>query len=530
MANNAYSGIADINLWLKIQAGDDFVISDFPELLPYRWIWFRDNWEFYKDNIVSKITDLPNFSLLKHQIDALTQYISVQRYSKAKINPFDGSVIFHRYYLVWEQIPVDSAPISDREQELIDKQLVRINMFSKNDFVKIKDDIIKIRDQAVDLSSGADADYNQTFNRASLPPFLDPSVEDSNNTLQYQNMIKTIDFILANTYSATRALVDPFALAKANANNPEIDIANYQSGTLVKMNYGEDLRSLANRYLGSPDKWIDIAIANGLKSPYIDETGTRLTLIANGNKNLINLAKIDFEGNLNKDKFFINQVIILQSDVETFPEQRIIINIKEVPVSGEIILELNGEQDLDRYKTADNANVRVFKPNTINSQFFILIPSLNALDEPPSLETPWFLRTSGEDEKRAKIDIGLNENMDISFTPSSDLTLSYGLSNAIQAIKLKMMVELGELQRHPQFGFIVVQGQTNRDVENIKGTIVQSLNKQIEIDPRFERVESLDVQYFGNGVEGPTGYLISMEVRLAGGGKTIPISFNVNVS
>lgn len=520
--------MADLNLWLKVQSGDDLFLSDIPELIPYRWLWFKDNWEFFKPELVAKIDTFANPSLLKFQIDNFSTFVEIQRHATSNINPFDSNVIFHRYYLVWDAIAIDSAPVSDTEQSVIDKNVRRIKNFSKNEFLKIRANVVEARDRQADLISTTDPDYNATFHRGAVPPYLLPSIEDMNVIQQYMNSIKTIDFILANIFSLEKVFVDPFALAKANANNPEIDIKSYSSGRLVRINYGEDLMSLANRYLGDPDKWIDIAIANGLKPPYIDEVGERLPLLSNGSQNLINISKTDFTGQLNKGKFFINQIVVLQSDTQTFPEQRIIVNIREVPVSGEIIVELNGDGDLDRYKTAENANIRVYKPNTVNSQLFVLIPSNEPVEDIPG-DTPWFLRTSGEDEKKAKVDLALGDNSDLNFTPSGDLQLSFGLANAIQAIKLKILVEIGSLQRHPEFGLIQVQGKTNQDVQGTKSAIVDSLNKQIERDPRFERVESLDVEYFGNGIEGPVGYLISLVVRLAGGNKVIPISFTVNV-
>src|SRR5581483_2901187 len=191
-SNTAYNSAADINLWIKIQAGDEYVLADFPGLLPYRWIWFRDNWDFYKPNLIAKLSSVDNASLVKQQIDDLSSYILVQRYNKSNVNPFDGSNVFYRFYLVWEQVPVDSTAISDKEQQLMDDEITRINMFSKNDFVKIKNALIALRDKASDLDTGSDPDYNKTFNRSPVPPFLLPSISDLNNQLQYQEVIKTI--------------------------------------------------------------------------------------------------------------------------------------------------------------------------------------------------------------------------------------------------------------------------------------------------------------------------------------------------
>src|SRR5208282_4151749 len=126
-------------------------------------------------------------------------------------------------------------------------------------------------------------------------------------------------------------LVDPFALARANANNPNFDMASYTSGKLVKLAYGESLLSLAYRYLGSPDKWIDIAIANGLKPPYIDEVGESIPFLSNGDGNQFNVPQLDPNGNYNINNFYVNQVVILQSNAQTFPDQRTITNIKQIP-------------------------------------------------------------------------------------------------------------------------------------------------------------------------------------------------------
>src|SRR5690606_24961551 len=108
-------------------------------------------------------------------------------------------------------------------------------------------------------------------------------------------------------------------------------------------------QDLAARYLGDSNRWLDIAIANGLKPPYIDEIGEAISLISNGEGNQVNISEVDPSGRSNKDKLFINQVIFISSDTLKFAEQRRIISIKEVPISGELVVELSGEADLDKF-------------------------------------------------------------------------------------------------------------------------------------------------------------------------------------
>src|SRR5690606_33345440 len=155
---------------------------------------------------------------------------------------------------------------------------------------------------------------------------ISATITDANYMLTVQEGIKSVDYILAN-YFANEAAIDPFALARANADNPDINIDQYSSGRLVKLEYGEDLQSLAYKHLGDADRWIDIAIANGLKPPYLDEVGERIPLIANGDGNQINLSGTDINGNLNIDKLYINQVIFIKSDIEVSADQRKIINL-----------------------------------------------------------------------------------------------------------------------------------------------------------------------------------------------------------
>lgn len=529
--NEAYKAIADVNLWLKLRGGDDLSLADVPSIIPLRWQYFRDSWEFIKPNLVQNMSSTMDPDFLNQQISDFSKFIEAQRTSTAKVNPFQDSQTFFRYYAIFDNSTIEAINLTNQEQQILESEIARVNAFSKNNFLDAKKQIVEYRDRVADTFGLSDEDYNKSFNKSSIPPQINATIVEANFLLTLQNSIKTVEFILANLF-AVDSSIDPFALARANANNPDVNIGQYKSGRLVKMNYGESLESLATRYLGDPNKWIDIAIANGLKPPYIDEVGQRIPLLSNGSENQINLSGTDINGNLNIDKLYINQPVFLQSSTEVVVDQRTIISLRQVPVSGEIILELDGARDMDRYKILDQAHIRVFAPNTINSSFYVLIPSQEPLPDDRNDEVPWFLAKSAEDEKRAKVDLAINEDGDLTFTTNGDIKLSYGLDNAIQAIKLKIVTELGSLRYHPTFGLVNVIGNKNSDIDQLRDLITQSILTQIESDGRFDRVEDLAVDYLVNDQtgQGVGAIAISLSVRLAGGSQVIPISFTVNNS
>lgn len=527
-STKAFTGSADLSLWFKIRGGDKLKLSDMPQIIPLRWTYFRDNWEFLKSEIVKQVPDYMEPDFLDSQIKAFSDFIDKQRHSAKQINPFSDGITYNKYYAIFDNIDIDSINLTNEEQRIIDARTLTVQNYSKNDFLRIKKELMDYRDRIADIAGLSDSSYNAVYGKSSIPPQISASNVEANLMVSVQENIGTVDFILANLF-AVDAAIDPFALARANANNPDINVGQYKSGRLVRINYGEDLMGLANRYLGDPNKWIDIAIANGLKPPYIDEVGQKLNLLSNGQGNQINLGPTDINGNLNIDKFYINQVILISSNVQVFPEQRTITDIRQIPVSNEIILELDGEADLNKYKVSEGASIRVFAANTVNSSFYVLIPSEEPLDNSRQEEVPWFLAKSAADEKKAAIDLAIDENGEINFSTNGDLKLSYGLDNAIQAIRLKIVTELGSLRYHPEFGLVNIIGNKNQNLDELKALLVESLTNQIEIDSRFDRIENLDIRYLvdNNANDAVAAMNITLSVRLAGGSTVVPISFTV---
>jgi hypothetical protein len=237
------------------------------------------------------------------------------------------------------------------------------------------------------------------------------------------------------------------------------------------------------------------------------------------------VAKVGPGNTLNRDRFYLNQIILIQSNVERVPTQRIIKSITEIPVSGELVLELTGDEDLEKYKLSEAAYVRVFAAQTINSSFFVLIPSSN----PPNpdqvqKDTPWFLRSKSEDEKQAGVDFYVDDSGDLAFTPAGDIQLSYGAANGMQALLILLSTEVASLTRHPEYGIPSSVGNTNTNFAAARQGLAEAVSKQILRDRRFDRLKTLTVEL----LDGASGYKVFVEVVLAGGQSVIPISFSVN--
>jgi len=525
--NDAFNSLSDLSLWYQVSQGDDLTLASIPSIAQLRWPYLRDNWEQIKADLIKSASTSLDPATLLSQINSFSALVDSQRSSvNLNNNPLRTQTVFQQYYLMFTMISISDLQLTSEEAKTINAATNRVKLFTKTNFVEIIKTLQAARDQEADVVNGTDPDYNRVFQRSPVKSLKEKTPLDIQNLEHLQDGIRSTEYILTNYFNTDTGFLDPFALAKSNANNDEYNVQTSTAGALVRMQYGDDLQSLAQRYLGDADRWVEIAIANGLKPPYIDEVGQSIPLLSNGSHDQINIAATDISGNLNRDKFFINQVIFLQSSTIPFVDQRTILNMRTIPVSGEIVLQLSGDPDLDKFKTNENAYVRVFKPNTANSQFFILIPIVGATTQQQLNETPWFLRTKKEDEKQAGVDLAIDDAGDLLFTAAGDLTLSYGLANALQAAKMKFVVESGTLNRHDDFGIVSIIGATNIDMSTNKGKLTTSIISAIQADARFSAVESLSITPLTNS--NASGLLVQLVVRLAGTGTPIPISFTIN--
>ena len=523
-ASTVYNSLSKLDLWFALRDGSTIYHYHVPEIIPLRWPFFRDNWEALKSSLTDAVSDVDNPDLLSQKINEFSKLVEVQR--NANSNPLNNAGLVASYNAIFGLIPLSVIAPSNEESKIIQSITRTVSAYSKANFVAIRKDLQNYHDELSDLVGGSDADYNRINGRQSTVAMKTATPADIATLQTMMNSLKSVDFILANAFDLPNASIDPFALAKSNANNPDFNVVSHNSGIMIMMNYGETLADISTKYLGTPDRWLEIAIANGLKPPYVDEIGEKLLLSSNGNQNQINIAPLDLNGKDNKDKFYIGQNILLQSDAIPFPESRSVANIVIIPVSGEIVLELSGDNDLNKYKLLDNAHVRVFKPNTANSNFFIMLPT-GVTDTGLNKEDPWFVSTTAADEKQALIDLRLSDSNDLVFNSSGDLAFAYGMANAQQALKSKMSTEAGTSNRHPDYGIVTVSGTKSDNSEAARASLAESITSSIKADDRFSNIETLSI----TTLEGErTGFLVQLVVRLAGSNTAIPMTFTITPS
>jgi hypothetical protein len=518
-----YNSLAKFTVWLKLKINEPIKLSDVPFLIPLRWNHFRDNWFYIKKNLYGIKSDQQD--VFNQQIKTLDELIVGQQNSTKNINLFDSSEVFLQYYFIFEAFPYDFIPLSPSEDDQFKKINKDISNYSRNQFIDIRSSFLKVLDTLNDLYKHTDDTYNAIYKRSTNNnPIAISSKEILTYMYLYSLNIKSLDMILANYFFVNKGSVDPFAVARFNAKNPDFNVGAYSSGYLVQMSDTDDLRTLAKRYLKDPDKWLDIAIANGLKPPYIDNYGEMVMLKSNGKENSFVIDLFDSNGNDNSKKLALYQPIWVSSNDFPTPSQRQIANIIVQKNSESILIDVTGDT-LNDYLVDSGAYIKFFKLNTINTYFYILIPDSKPTNELKK-ETPWFLKSKPEEEKLTKVDLALSPSGDLVFNNVNDMSLSYGISNAIQAVKLKLDIEEGENFRHPGFGLVNVAGNQNR--QQAINKLKSSIQNQILNDTRFGGLEKLDIKYIKNKDKG-VAIGVDLIVKLANKDQTpIPISFNLN--
>ena len=406
-------------------------------------------------------------------------------------------------------VPVYSLNLNNSQEETIDKVLADARLTTVDD---LKGYRAVIQDLALQISNNfgsGDTYYSQVYNRPSPITRLTPLTLDEYDILKsLYDVMQAYDLLTATTAvdDLNRQTNMEYVAGLADEAGIAFNISN--SKILAPVPFGLTIEQIAARYLGDAQRWLEIVTLNNLRSPYIDEDGFKRTLLSNATGRQITISSVV--------DMFVGQNVVLRSSTQ-IPTARKILSIDRLSDTS-FLLSLDGEANLDNFTTADSAYIQAYLPGTVNSQQKIFIPSDLPVPLSPSIITP----ASVSDDPLvglSKVDWLLTDDGDLAVNSFGDFRLAAGLTNLVQAMKIKLSTPKGSVLLHPEFGLGVKAGIMTPDVD--VQDIYNSISKMIEEDPRFQGLDSLQVT-----INGPV-LSISMAVTLAGQNGVFPINFEL---
>jgi len=416
------------------------------------------------------------------------------------------------YFELFDEIDVDDLTLTPEQQQAFEDELERIDLITIDDLRDFQAVLLDLALQISNNFGAGDQTYADIYGlQDPKPRVIDMTVEENEILADLYEAIQVYDLLTSTKQFDDFKVESPLEFVGGLANEAGIDFEISNSKFLVPVPFGSTIEEISARYLKDADKWLEIATLNALRSPYIDEEGFIFNFLSNAEGRQFNVDN-------SEDKLFLGQRILLQSD--TVPAfSRKIIDVEKLG-EGNFLISVDGDDDLDNLKFSDNARMQGYLPGTVNSQNQIYIPSDVAVDADDRT-----FQISHLDEpnltKVSKVDFLLTDNYDIALNSVGDFRLANGLTNLVQALKLKIITQKGTLLRHLEYGLGLTHGISVADIDN--GIIISSLNQMVQSDDRFESITRMDIRLNGSTLG------IDLAIKIANNSGIVPVSFDINL-
>lgn len=464
-------------------------------------------------NSISKAKDAIDLNVLKQGVSEYTGFKDASNTPTVKntidLNPnvqLDPTLD----YAEISNVDIDSVRLSGQQKMAAETEREEESKKGTEDLKEISQNIKKVaQDIAAKLGAGdptSAALYGRPVPKERAYPL---SIEENELLVSMFNFIQQFDNLTQNReLDYTSSSSSPFKFTIDTAQSLGIDLIDSQSKILHPVPYNLSIEEIAARYLSDRNRWIEIIALNGLREPYIDESGFTRSLLSNGDGRSLTI-------NSNENLYPGQKIGLASTTVPIF--FRKISNISKLN-DNSYLIEVDGEATLSSLKTQDKAYIKAYLPGTVNSQDLIFIPTDLPVDQE---EYPTITQTIKQDSitQISKVDLLLTDQFDIAIDSSGDFRFSSGLTNLIQALKIKFITEKGSLLAHPEFGIGVKPGDSTADLT--ASDIFKDIGTMILEDGRFSSIKSLTVSMEG------TTLSINLQVELINNLGVVPINFTI---
>lgn len=408
-----------------------------------------------------------------------------------------------------DQAPLSGLKLNAAQQLRIDDAMEAARSITVDDLRTYRNTIQTLAFQLANNFGAGDAFTAQVYNLPAPISRVTPMTVDDYVILKaLYDVMQSYDILTATTQVDDQNKQTNMEYVAGLADQAGIEFSVPNSKILAPVPFGLTVEGIASRYLGNPQRWLEIVTLNNLRDPYIDEDGFQYSLLSNASGRQITIPS--------DQNLFLGQKILLQSSTQ-IPSARTILDIDRLSDTS-FLITLDGPPNLDNFITLDSAYLQAYLPGTVNSQQKIFIPSDLAVPNDPNIVIP---ANAAADplSGMSKVDLLLTDTGDLAVNNFGDFRYAYGITNLIQALKIKMGTIKGTVLLHPEFGFGIRPGTINADIDVQE--IFNSINKLITEDPRFQGLSGLQIS-----LNGPI-LTISMAVTLAGQNGVFPITFEL---
>lgn len=415
-----------------------------------------------------------------------------------------------RYLPLFDSIKSGELNLSGAVAKSIAQEKLRISQLTRKDFEDRRNSIMKVMTDYADAVGAGDATYSAYFGKSTTTATTRTPTDDDFDILFNLNEIVLQLNELASTGYTTQNTVSGIEYTAGLAARSGIAFTIPTSKFLVPFPYGSTLEMVSAQYLGTPDRWHEIAALNGLRAPYVDEVGFSLNLLTNGNGNQVSVSDVT--------NLHVGQIVYVASNTVRRTSRRVTA-IRKIYESN-YILTLDGSANMETYTTVAGAQLQSFLPDTVNSQQTIFIPSANqaANEDFKSKQIPGvdyfddMVRIGG-------VDLLVDQTGDLVFTPDGDCKIAAGYTNLVQSVRLAIATPRGELFRHPTYGLGLPVGESTANVS--AKDMLRSAKALLRDDPAFKGVHHAAIFKNGNTLQ------MSLTVEVAGVNQLIPITVSL---
>ena len=407
----------------------------------------------------------------------------------------------------FEAIDLSRMRIPVAIQRQIDQEKKRVRGLAKKDLEARAEGIRRTLDEVMTTLGAGSSTYAESRGIRFSPKKSEPTDSDWAAIWALQDILDSYTALASTTDTAQPGLDTRMDLLSGLYTGVGEVFQRPQSKFAIPFPYGATLEGLARTYLGDPSRAHEIAHLNGLRSPFVDETGTTFGLQTNGLDTTVVIAKTS--------SIIVGQEVWLRSRTK----RRIRTRITGLRDLGDLTY-VSLQDSASDYRADDDAVLEAFLPHTTNSQRMIYIPSQ---EDPAS--NPWVTRSiPGVDEFDRLLGVGgvdllLDQNLDLVITPDGNIPWAQGLANITQNVGILLHLRQGDLLDHPSAGLNPGIGISTADLD--PGTYIDAVRKMLSQDPSFDRVVGVQISRSGNSAR------INIGAQIAGSTQNVAVGFDI---